>query len=297
MRVMRLVLCIPVVALFIWPLAPGLGQDMSVERLIENLMTKRFTGRPVDLDVVGQNAESLFSRFKDFSGLSFELAPEVILSSTAGGVFRFMHVPWDQILSSVLDEFRLEAVAKDGAVLIRPRNDGMMRVVREGGRPAAGPLRFRPWMTFLVAFCIVAAAFIIYRWSHKAMGAPPRGFAVDPAKAEEIRMRIIQLFDIEKVYRNESLTLQSLAKEMSVPAHQLSWVINKEMKVTFSELVNSRRVEEVKRRLATEEDAEKTLLEIAFGSGFKTKTSFNRVFKKLTGRTPSEYRQAHPPPK
>ena len=297
MRVTRIVLCVSVAALFVRLPAAGRGQDMSVEKLIENLTTKRFSGRPVDFDVEGQDAESLFSRFKEFSGLPFELAPDVSRGSTAGGVFRFKHVPWDQILSSVLDEFRFDAVAKDGAVLIRPRNDGMMQVVREGEHLRAAPLHIRPWMTLFVAVCMVAATLFIYRLSRKAEEASPRGFAVDPARAEEMRMRIAQLLDIEKSYKNEDLSLQSLAKEMSIPAHQLSWVINKEMKVTFSELVNSRRVEEVKRRLASPEDADKTLLDIAFDSGFKTKTSFNRVFKKLTGQTPSEYRKSRQPAK
>jgi LPXTG-motif cell wall-anchored protein len=298
MRVTALFLAVSIIAFSFLAPASAAGQEMSVEKLLENLETKRFSGRPVDLDLEGQNAGSLFSRFQEFSGLSFELAPDISLGSTTGGVYRFKHVPWDQILSLVLDEFRLEAVAKDGAVFIRPRNDGMMQVVREGEHPRAGPLRIRPWVFFLAGACLLAAAaFLLTRRRRKAGETPPKGFSVDPDKAEETRKRVSYLFDVEKVYRNEDLSLQSLAKEMSIPAHQLSWVINKEMKVTFSELVNSRRVEEVKRRLAAAEDADKTLLDIAFDAGFKTKTSFNRVFKKLAGATPSEYRKTHQPQK
>ena len=95
----------------------------------------------------------------------------------------------------------------------------------------------------------------------------------------------------------EDISLQSLSEELDVPAYQLSWVINRKMNLTFSELVNSYRVEEVKKRLASPQDTEKTILDIAFDAGFNTKTSFNRVFKKITGVTPSHYRRQHQPKK
>jgi AraC-like DNA-binding protein len=61
-------------------------------------------------------------------------------------------------------------------------------------------------------------------------------------------------------------------------------------------LVNSYRVEDVKKRLASYQEADKTILDIAFDAGFNTKTSFNRVFKKLTRMTPSQYRRRYKVP-
>jgi AraC-like DNA-binding protein len=48
-------------------------------------------------------------------------------------------------------------------------------------------------------------------------------------------------------------------------------------------------VEEVKRLLQNGEHTRQTLLGIAMDAGFNSKASFNRVFKKLSGRTPTEY--------
>jgi AraC-like DNA-binding protein len=62
-------------------------------------------------------------------------------------------------------------------------------------------------------------------------------------------------------------------------------------------LVNTYRVEEVKKRLASLQDKDKTILNIAFDAGFNTKTSFNRVFKKFTRMTPSQYRKRYMPKK
>ncbi len=58
---------------------------------------------------------------------------------------------------------------------------------------------------------------------------------------------------------------------------------------TFSEFLNEYRVNEVKEKLKTEDRSLQTILAIALDSGFNSKASFNRVFKKHTGLTPSEY--------
>jgi AraC-like DNA-binding protein len=50
-------------------------------------------------------------------------------------------------------------------------------------------------------------------------------------------------------------------------------------------------VDEVKSRMDNPEFENLTILGIAFDCGFNTKSAFNRVFKKLTGFTPSEYKK------
>jgi AraC-like DNA-binding protein len=60
--------------------------------------------------------------------------------------------------------------------------------------------------------------------------------------------------------------------------------------MNFFDLVNGYRVREVQQRLEDEESRQFTILAIAFDAGFNSKTSFNTIFKKHTGMTPSEYR-------
>ena len=75
-----------------------------------------------------------------------------------------------------------------------------------------------------------------------------------------------------------------------MPSHHLSRVINEEFGVNFFEFVNQYRIEEVKSMIRNPKFDNYSLLGIAYESGFNTKSAFNRVFKKLTGTTPSNYK-------
>jgi AraC-like DNA-binding protein len=70
----------------------------------------------------------------------------------------------------------------------------------------------------------------------------------------------------------------------------VSQAINDGMKKNFYDLVNSYRVEEAKRLLMDEKNNNFTILSVGFEAGFNSKTTFNTVFKKFTGLTPTEFR-------
>jgi YesN/AraC family two-component response regulator len=170
-----------------------------------------------------------------------------------------------------------------------------MQIVREDQIPTSGPSRVSPLFYLLLVLVLAGGVggILLYKKRIQPRKISHRGIVIDPEKADEIMKKVAYLFDVEKVYRKENISVQFLSEKLSIPSYQLSWVINKKMNATFSELVNSFRVEEVKKRLTSHQDADKTILEIAFDSGFNTKTSFNRVFKKLTNMTPSQYRNRH----
>jgi len=62
------------------------------------------------------------------------------------------------------------------------------------------------------------------------------------------------------------------------------------LKKSFYDVINSYRVEEAKRLLLDEKNRNYTILSVGFEAGFNSKTTFNPVFKKFTGVTPTEYR-------
>jgi AraC-like DNA-binding protein len=94
----------------------------------------------------------------------------------------------------------------------------------------------------------------------------------------------------EKPYLEADLSLPELANKLEIPSHHLSRIINEQFDVNFFDFVNQYRIEEVKSRIGNPEFDNLSLLGIAFDSGFNTKSAFNRVFKKMTGFTPSEYK-------
>ncbi|MBW6492346.1 MAG: AraC family transcriptional regulator [Lentimicrobium sp.] len=94
----------------------------------------------------------------------------------------------------------------------------------------------------------------------------------------------------EKPYLDADLTLPQLATRLQIPSHLLSRVINEKFGLNFFDFINQYRVDELKSKLNNPEFDNLSLLGIAFECGFNSKSAFNRVFKKITGLTPSEFK-------
>jgi AraC-like DNA-binding protein len=110
-------------------------------------------------------------------------------------------------------------------------------------------------------------------------------------EALNYQKNIIQMMETDKPYLNNELTLRELADKLSMSTHNLSEILNTRLKQNFFDFINGYRVEEVKRRLADNESEKYNLIAIAFDSGFNSKSTFNTIFKKYTGVTPSQYRK------
>ncbi|PHN06890.1 helix-turn-helix domain-containing protein [Flavilitoribacter nigricans] len=92
----------------------------------------------------------------------------------------------------------------------------------------------------------------------------------------------------EKPYLNPNLTLSELARQLQTNTSVLSRVINQGFQQNFNDFINSYRVEAVKERLERGDHLQLTLLSIALDCGFNSKATFNRAFKKFTGKSPRE---------
>ncbi|MFY0602475.1 MAG: AraC family transcriptional regulator [Flavobacteriaceae bacterium] len=93
----------------------------------------------------------------------------------------------------------------------------------------------------------------------------------------------------EKPYLNPDLNLSDLADALQMTRAQLSQVINAGFKMNFNDFVNSFRVNTFKEKLNKGEHKQLSLLGIAYDCGFNSKATFNRVFKKLTNTSPTEF--------
>lgn len=112
----------------------------------------------------------------------------------------------------------------------------------------------------------------------------------DDSKIGDIAKSIIGLMEKEKLYQETELTLQQLSEKLNAPSYQVSQAINEGLKKNFYDLVNGYRVEEAKRLLVNPNSTNYTILSVGFEAGFNSKTTFNTVFKKFTGQTPTEFR-------
>ena len=111
-------------------------------------------------------------------------------------------------------------------------------------------------------------------------------------EAGALKAALLTLMAREHPYRDPDLTLPNLAERLNTTPHKLSEVLNAELGQTFYDFVNGHRVQDVRRRLAEAGSKDLNVLTLAMDAGFASKSTFNQVFKKQTGQTPSTYRKA-----
>lgn len=108
---------------------------------------------------------------------------------------------------------------------------------------------------------------------------------------QHIEMRLKEVMLNDKPYLEEDLTLSKLASLIPISDKKLSTFLNSHYNTTFYDMINAYRVASVKEKMQSTQYSNYTLLGIAYESGFKSKTTFNRIFKKETGLSPSEYKK------
>ncbi|PCH63490.1 MAG: hypothetical protein COC19_00970 [SAR86 cluster bacterium] len=101
---------------------------------------------------------------------------------------------------------------------------------------------------------------------------------------EALRLQMVE----HKAYRNPGFTVRDLAVSLEIPEYKLRQVINQQMGFrNFNQYLNSYRIEEAEQRLISEDVA---VLTISLDLGYKSLSSFNRIFRQVHGMTPTEFR-------
>lgn len=134
--------------------------------------------------------------------------------------------------------------------------------------------------------------FISIRYTHLFSGLPERIPAADaePYKPEQVR-RVEALMTERRPYLDSTVSLESLARQLSLPERTLSRILNQHFGKNFFEFINGYRVERAKQLLDDPDHNDRTILEIMADAGFTSKSTFNAIFKKQVGQTPSQYRR------
>lgn len=103
-----------------------------------------------------------------------------------------------------------------------------------------------------------------------------------------------ELVSKEKIFKNADLTLDLMAKQMSINRNYLSKAINQTTGKNFNTYINEYRVKEAIKILSNEKSDVISIDAIAFDVGFNNRTSFYQSFKKITGLSPSDFRSNKP---
>lgn len=158
------------------------------------------------------------------------------------------------------------------------------------------------WADYYLIYAAVAAWVCVVGWFSLAQppvaepmvaapGARPAEAGEEDPRFDEVEARLAQLMSAQALYREPALGIAQVARRSGYPEYLVSAVINRRLGGNFWEYVNRYRVEAVRARLADAADR-RSILEIAYEAGFTSKSTFNSAFKRLVGRTPSDYRRA-----
>jgi AraC-like DNA-binding protein len=109
---------------------------------------------------------------------------------------------------------------------------------------------------------------------------------------QKILGNIILEFETKQYYLENLASLSDLAKKVGESPHHVSQVLNEKLDKNFFELLAKYRVDMAKKILNDDPKNRITIEEISEMVGYNSKTAFNNVFKKLTGKTPSEFRKS-----
>ena len=115
----------------------------------------------------------------------------------------------------------------------------------------------------------------------------------DEAEANpEVSKRIQKHMEMHKPYLSHYLNLEQLANQLSMHPRALSVAIKINFQTNFYEFINSYRISEAKQLLEDHDKPNQTIIEILGDAGFNSKATFNSIFKKIVGMTPTQYRAA-----
>jgi len=110
-------------------------------------------------------------------------------------------------------------------------------------------------------------------------------FSFDP----DILAQITKRMEEDRDYLEPKLSLKSFAKNCKLPQKTVSQYLNQKLNMTFHDYVNGHRIEAFKKMVISKEEQNMTLEGMAYDCGFNSKATFNRIFKKKTGITPSQF--------
>jgi len=148
------------------------------------------------------------------------------------------------------------------------------------------------YLLFAVIMVWIAAAAFLRSEVGVPVLVPPVSRPSPPGELRQKGKWLRKAMEAGLFYRDAELSLGSLAESLNVHPHELSRIINIALGKNFNDFINEYRVSEITRKMQDPAYNRITLLGIAYDCGFNSKSTFNRVFREMTGKSPVEYKSA-----
>ena len=157
-----------------------------------------------------------------------------------------------------------------------------------------GDFLFSLYLTAIIYIISINISFkSLNRYFKNKPGGKYVGSSLTESEKEMILKKIKEVIEDEEFYCNSNASLNEIAKKVNTSRHKVSQVINEMLEKSFFELLAEHRITRSKVLLSDPRYKNLTIDEISFMVGYNSRSAFNRVFKLITGITPTEYRKQH----
>jgi AraC-like DNA-binding protein len=112
---------------------------------------------------------------------------------------------------------------------------------------------------------------------------------ISKEEASFILQKIILIIETKKLFEDENLMIEDLAREIDLHSKYVSYVINTIAGKNFFDFINQFRIKEFNAEVLSPQNKNLTFLTIAFNCGFGSKSAFNRAYKSEMGISPTEF--------
>ena len=155
-------------------------------------------------------------------------------------------------------------------------------------------LFFRPYIYNAIVTGSALVCYLLSWWAVKHV----RLFMREPlrkngqqAQVLDLGKRIEEVLKNEEMFTNPLMNVSLLANHLKVPAYLVSQAVNDYFKRGFPEILNTLRIRKAEQLLLDSKKSHYTIEAIAYESGFSTLSAFYSMFKKVTLKTPAQYRK------
>jgi len=143
----------------------------------------------------------------------------------------------------------------------------------------------------LLLATLFSVSFLAFRVSPQLL-KPPTLDVSTPAIDPKLVDRLKSLMEVDEVFREEGLSIGTLADRVGMPEHKLRDLINTQLGFkNFNAFLHHYRIRAAQKALTDPAQAHLGIAEIAYDVGYRSLATFNKAFKETIGRTPKEVRE------
>jgi AraC-like DNA-binding protein len=146
------------------------------------------------------------------------------------------------------------------------------------------------YLTGTIVASLTLYILLFFAFKSQKIFSGSKSVTIDSDKSEAIRGMIIDLMEKSQLFKEQDLTVSTLASRLHVKPYVVSNVLKSAFNQTFPEFVNGYRVREAEKILLSPQHEVYSIEAIAYDCGFNTPSAFYAHFKKQTNVTPREYR-------